>query len=65
MFSSLFGTSWRTSIGGAMAAIGMILSQATEPAWAKTLGQIVTALGTVLIGFTAQDHSTEKPKKGK
>ena len=65
MINSLFGTSWRTSVGGAMAAIGMILSQATEPAWAKAIGQILTALGTVLIGFTAQDSAATTPKKGR
>ena len=54
---SLFGASWKTSLGGLISALGGILSQVEEPSWVKTIGQILLALGTTVIGLSARDNS--------
>lgn len=48
--------SWKTTLFGAITACGMGLSQTDDPIL-KTIGQILSILGPVLMGFFAKDSA--------
>ena len=52
---------WITTVGGILAAVGTIASQAPIPAPYKFIPALIAALGTAMIGGGAKDfnvHST-------
>ena len=61
---NIFGASWKTTLGGILSALGGILIQINEPAWCKTLGQILLAAGPTVIGMSARDNSVSSEKAG-
>ncbi len=48
--------SWKTSLGGILAAVGMALIQSDDSV-IKAIGVIIGALGTLLLGFAAKDSN--------
>lgn len=62
----LFGPSWRTTVGGILAAVGIGLRHAPEAriaAWSD----VFVAAGVAIIGFSARDNTVtsaqvHKPK---
>lgn len=48
--------SWKTTVFGAVTALGTYLATVDEPI-TKTLGQILVVLGPVLLGFFAKDSN--------
>lgn len=56
--------SWKTTVAGAVAALGVYLSTQTQFYWAPISGQILTALGTFLTGFLARDHGVSSEEAG-
>lgn len=56
--------SWKTSVSGAVSALGVYLSTQTQYSWAPTVGQILTGLGTFLVGFFARDANVSSEQQG-
>jgi hypothetical protein len=48
--------SWKTTLGGAITAIGAAFSQ-SDDATLKAIGQVLIVLGPVLIGIFAKDSN--------
>lgn len=46
--------SWKTTLGGALLALGGPLSQSDTP-WVAALGSILVVAGPILLGFSARD----------
>lgn len=45
-------TSWKTTLAGAVTALGAYLMGAdVDPAWLKTVGQVLMVVGPILLGF--------------
>lgn len=56
--------SWRTSLGGALSAVGLALQGQAEP-W-HTVGMVVAIVGVALIGLSARDSGvTSEAAKAK
>lgn len=54
------GRSWRTTLGGFLAAAGIFLVtdyQASESIWVKRIGQFMAIGGTALTGLAARDNN--------
>lgn len=49
-------TSWRTTLAGAIGALGTFLVTVNEPAWLPIVGQILVGLSLFLMGATARDN---------
>lgn len=47
-------SNWKTTLGGALSALGTPLV-ATGAGWVHTLGLILTTAGPLLLGWAAQD----------
>lgn len=45
---------WKTTIGGALSALGVPLTTSSV-GWVHTLGLILTTAGPLLLGWAAQD----------
>lgn len=54
-FNSFFGN-WKTTLGGAVGALGTYLI--TQPGGWALLGQIMIALGFVIVGGAGKDATT-------
>jgi len=54
-------SSWKTTVGGLLTAIGGVLLMKHEPAWLLTVGQILSVCGPILLGASAADHSNLPP----
>lgn len=48
--------SWKTTLCGALAALGTYLLSIPDPAWISTVGKILVGLGTAGIGLFARDN---------
>lgn len=48
----------RTTIGGALAAIGTIAIQVPSPEWVALSGTAMMAVGSIVLGTSARDHKT-------
>lgn len=57
-------TSWKTTLFGAMAAIGTYLATIHDPAWISTVGTILVGLSTALLGFSARDNNVSSEDAG-
>lgn len=56
--------SWKTTLGGAISAIGAFLITQDDPAWLSIVGQILMGLGTFIIGASARDNSVSSEEAG-
>lgn len=56
--------SWKTTLAGAIGALGVYLSSQSQYSWAPTAGQILTGLGTFLIGMFARDKDVSSEQQG-
>lgn len=52
-------TSWRTTVGGAMIALGTALKYALKPEYA-IIGDSLIGLGGLIVGASALDHAATK-----
>lgn len=48
--------SWKTTVCGAVAALGTYLATIPDPAWLGTLGKVLVAVATAGIGLFARDN---------
>lgn len=53
-------TDWKTTLFGALTALGVYLQGVTSPSWLSTVGQALVIAGPVLLGIFAKD-STSTP----
>lgn len=58
--------SWKTTIGGLALAIGQGLNAQGESlgTWASPLGQILSILGALFLGFNARDNKVSSEDAG-
>lgn len=56
--------SWRTTLSGAIAALGSYLITLDDPAWLQVGGQVLLALGMLLMGGTARDNKVTSKEAG-
>lgn len=49
--------SWKTTAFGCIGAVGGVLVNQKDPAWLGIVGQILLALGTAGMGFSARDNN--------
>ena len=56
--------SWRTSLGGIIAAIGITLQDIGGPVWLKAIALVFAALGMLLMGVTARDSQVTSEAAG-
>ena len=50
-------TNWMPTVAGFLAAFGVLLTQITDPPWVKTVGMIMGAAGTALLGLVAKQYN--------
>lgn len=50
-------TNWMPTVAGFLAAFGVLLTQITDPPWVKTVGMILGAAGTALLGLVAKQYN--------
>lgn len=48
--------SWKTTVAGAISALGVFITTQTQYSWAAVTGQVLTGLGTFLMGMWARDN---------
>lgn len=46
---------WITSLAGFIIAVGAVLSGISDPTWIHWVGQILTAIGSLVLGGAAAD----------
>lgn len=56
--------SWKTTLAGAVGALGVYLQSQTQYGWAPMTGQIMCGLGTFLIGYFARDNNVSSEQAG-
>ena len=56
--------SWKTTLAGALAALGTYLLTIPDPAWVATVGKILVGLGTAAIGLFARDNNVTSADAG-
>ncbi len=55
--------SWKTALSGAVGALGVYFATLEDPLF-QTIGVILTALGTVLMGMFARDNNVTSEQAG-
>lgn len=45
---------WKTTLGGALSAVGVYLAT-SQTGWLQVIGQILSIIGTVALGYNAMD----------
>ena len=48
--------SWKTTLCGAVGALGAYLVTTTDPSWLPTVGKLLSGLSVAGIGFFARDN---------
>lgn len=48
---------WKTTLFGAITALGVYFSTVTDPSWLSTVGQVMTGLGALMTGVFAKDSN--------
>ena len=48
--------SWKTTFGGLLTSVGIILTQIQSPEWLPLLGAFLASSGAALTGLTARDN---------
>lgn len=56
--------SWRTTLAGAIAALGTYLSTVDDPAWLQIVGQVMLAVGMLILGGSARDNKVSSEEAG-
>jgi len=56
--------SWKTTLGGAIGALGTFLSTQHDPAWLSIVGQILIGLGMFIMGASARDNNVSSEEVG-
>lgn len=51
---------WKTTVGGIMAAVGGVLINTNPTGWVNILGQVLSAVGLLLVGGSAKDASNKE-----
>lgn len=49
--------SWKTTLFGALAAVGAYLQTVQDPAWLQTVGKALVVAGPLLLGLFAKDSN--------
>lgn len=49
--------SWKTTLAGAIGALGVYFSNITDPAYFHIIGQVLTALSAAAVGYFAKDSN--------
>lgn len=55
--------SWKTSVSGSVAALGVYFANQTDPTL-HIIGQVLTAVGTFLTGLFARDNNVTSEQAG-
>jgi hypothetical protein len=55
--------SWKTTLFGALGALGVYFSNQADPAWLSIVGQVLTAASTFGLGLVAKDAGVTGPAK--
>jgi len=63
MTDILHKTSWKTTLGGILLAVGTPLAAAGE-GWVRALGIVLASLGGLLAGVSARDNSKSSEDVG-
>jgi hypothetical protein len=56
-------TSWKTTLGGIVSALGLALSQLEDPIY-KSIGVILNGIGLLLLGIAARDNKVSSETAG-
>ena len=56
--------SWKTSLGGIIAAIGTVLIALPDPDWLSKLGAGLVGLGGAIAGLSARDNKVSSEDVG-
>ncbi len=56
--------SWKTTLGGALAALGQYLETIDSPAWLNIVGRVLSMGGVFLIGVSARDNGVSSEDAG-
>ena len=56
--------SWKTTLCGALSALGAYLVTIPDPAWLATVGKVLVGLGTAAISFFARDNDKSSEDVG-
>ena len=48
---------WKTTLCGAITALGVYFATVTDPPWLATVGQVMTGLGAFMTGMFAKDSN--------
>lgn len=56
--------SWKTTLCGALGAVGAFLQGVTDPAWMPTVGKILAAVALAGVGLFARDHNVSSEQAG-
>ncbi len=56
--------SWKTTLGGALGALGTYLITVDDPAWLQIVGQVFVGLGILIIGANARDNGVTSKQAG-
>jgi hypothetical protein len=56
--------SWKTTLAGAVAALGTYLATVHDPGWVGPLGQLLQAVGVFAIGAAARDNNVSSEQAG-
>ena len=56
--------SWKTTLGGALGALGTYLATVDDPAWLQIIGQVCIGLGMLIMGMSARDNGVTSKQAG-
>lgn len=56
--------SWKTTLGGILAAIGTGLQGVKDPSWVALIGQVLGGIGVLVMGMAARDNSVTSEDAG-
>ena len=56
--------SWKTTLGGAIIALGSFLQTLEDPAWISVVGATLIGVGGLLVGGTARDNGVSSEEAG-
>lgn len=48
---------WKTTLGGAVGALGVYFAAQHDPSWLPIVGQVLTGLGIFIVGWGAKDRN--------
>ena len=57
-------TSWKSTLAGAVTALGTYLSGLDDPEYLATIGKVLMAVGTFILGAVARDNSVSSEEAG-